>query len=116
MSRSLRRVVAVSEHPELTDLLDALLLDSLDCDVIFLETVTRGYSCIKQVAPDLIVVFLAIGDAEACRLLSMLKMDSDMSEIPVVTCVTSRQECEFHETVAGVDRDPSSYAVPMEMN
>jgi CheY-like chemotaxis protein len=81
-----RRVVALSADAERPELLDALLADEWsDGDAVFVESISRGYERIKQLTPDVVIVMLDVGDAAGCRLLSMLKNDSELSAIPVVT-------------------------------
>jgi hypothetical protein len=52
-----------------------------------LESLARGYSRIKQLAPDAIIVLVEMEDPAACQLLSMLKADGDTSRIPIITWV-----------------------------
>ena len=66
-------------------MLDALLLDTNDYDVLVVESMARGYSRIKELKPDLVIVYLEIDDSAVCQLLSMLRVDSDTSAIPVLT-------------------------------
>src|SRR5712671_5125770 len=84
MSRSLRSLVAVSGERQRAELLDALLVDENEYDLIFVESVAGGYSRIKELTPDLVIVCLETEDVAACQLLSMLKTDRDMSAIAVV--------------------------------
>jgi len=78
MSHPPRSIVALSRDPERAELLDALA-DAGDYDVIFVESVAHGYSRIKQVMPDLIIVYVDIEDVAVCQLLSMLSIDDDLS-------------------------------------
>ena len=81
-----RRVVALSGEAERPELLDALLADEWsDGDAVFVESISRGYTRVKQLTPDVVIVMLDVADAAGCRLLSMLKNDSELSAIPVVT-------------------------------
>ena len=77
---------------------------AIDYDVIFVDSLARGHSRIKEVTPDLVVVLLAIDDVAACHLLSMLKIDREMSDVSVVTCVTRREEGEFEDIIGGEPR------------
>jgi hypothetical protein len=95
MTRPSGIVVAVSGDTLLPDLLDALLVDRNDYEVIFVESVGRGYSRIKELRPDMIVVFMDLNDGPACGLLSMLTFDRDVSGIPVVMCVTRPSNAIF---------------------
>lgn len=109
-------VVAVSGDSWREELLDALLFDRNDYDVIYVESIALGYSRIKQVRPDLVVVFMASDDAAACRLLSMLTLDRDVSGIPVVMCVSRREKGELEDIFAEVNQFASNRAVAVPMN
>ena len=114
MSRSVRSVVVVSAHPQRA-LLDAMLVDTNDYDVVYVESIRKGYSRIRRVTPDL-VVFQGIDDVAACWLLSMLKIDGALSGIPVLTCAMRREESEFRDDIAELDRDSPSRAPAIAMN
>jgi CheY-like chemotaxis protein len=116
VSRSHRNIVAVSGRSQPAELLDALSIDASDCDVIFVESVACGYSRIKQLMPDLVIVFLEIDDVAACQLLSMLKIDGDTSRIPVVTLATRREESEFEDIIAWMNEDSSCPLFAIGMN
>lgn len=95
-----RCVVALSGDQRREELMDALLVDPRIPGVVFVDSIARGYSRVKQVAPDLVVVLAGTDDVPACQLLSMLKMDSDTSGIPVFTWISGRQETELEDFVA----------------
>jgi CheY-like chemotaxis protein len=81
------KVVAVSDDALRPELLDALT-DERDCETIVVESIPRAYSRIREVEPDLVVVFMDIEDVNACQLLSMLEIDRTLRHIPVMTCAT----------------------------
>ena len=116
MSRPISRVVAVSGDPHRAELLDALLADEHDYDVVVVESIARGYSRTKQIAPDVIVVFHEIDDVAACQLLSMLTIDREMSGIPVVTCATRPKHIELEEIVAELTGDSPCVTHAIQMN
>jgi hypothetical protein len=115
-TRPLRSVVAVSGDPQRAELMDALLADANLRDTVFVESIARGYSRIKQVAPDVVVVLLGDDDALACQLLSMLNMDPDTAGIPVVTWMTRHEETEIEDLLAQINQDWSSPAVAIQMH
>lgn len=115
-NRPLRSVVAVSGDPERAQLMDALLADMDLRDIVFVESIAHGYSRIKQLIPDVVVVLLGDDDAPACQLLSMLSMDRDTSDIPVVTWMTKHEETEFEDLLAQLNQDWSSPRVAIQMN
>jgi hypothetical protein len=83
--RSNRSLVAVGQDSDLADLLDSLLDATNDYDVVVIESLASGYSRIKQLAPDAIIVFVDMEDHAVCQLLSMLTADPDTVDIPIVT-------------------------------
>ena len=62
------------------------------CDVVFVEAIAHAYSKIKRVRPDLVILCLSSDDVDACQVLSMLALDNETSQIPVVTFVTPNSE------------------------
>ncbi len=70
-----------------SDVLEALepVLDAGNYDVVFVESSAYAYSQVKRVRPDLVILCVEIDDAEGLNVLSMLKLDSDTRDIPVVT-------------------------------
>jgi hypothetical protein len=82
------KVVAVSDDSLRSELLDALVVDDSDFHVFVVESLPHAYSRIRQIKPDLVVVYMGHDDLNACRLLSMLKIDRTLRGIPVVTCAT----------------------------
>src|SRR5262245_13879101 len=90
------KVVAVSDDALRPELLDALLTDESDYDVVVMESTSHAYARIKQLEPDLVLVFMEIDDASACQLLSMLEADSALRHIPLVTCATESERAAAH--------------------
>jgi len=115
-NRPLRSVVAVSGDPQRAELMDALLADASLRDVVFVESIAHGYSRIKELAPDVVVLLLGDDDEPACRLLTMLSMDCDTTDIPVVTWMTRHEETEFEQLLAQINQDWSSPRVAVPMN
>lgn len=100
-------VVAVSGESRRAELLDALSADPHDFDVVFVESIARGYARIRGLRPDIVVIFMAIDDVAACLLLSMLSLDRSVSDIPVVTCITGRSSAIVEPIHPGVETMPS---------
>ena len=116
MSRPTRSVVAVSGDPQRPEL-EALLFGVNDCDVVFVESMADAYSRIKQVTPDMIVVLSEIDDVAACQLLSMLKVDGNLTRTLVLTCPAGRLTYVFDDSAAEqLDDWPSSVSSAIQMN
>ena len=115
-SRPFRTVVAVSGDPQRAELMDALLAEAALRDVVVVESIARGYSRIKQLTPDVVVLLLGDDPAPACHLLSMLKLDRGTSAIPVVTWMERREVTELEDLLAQVNQDWSSPVVAIQMS
>jgi CheY-like chemotaxis protein len=86
--RAVRNVVIVSKRA-CQDVLDTVV-DEGDYDVVFVEGLAHAYSRIKHVLPSLVIVCLSIDDLDGFHLLSMLKLDRETSQIPVITYTTTQ--------------------------
>lgn len=86
-----QQVVVVSKQSQLNGLLETVL-DAGQYDVVFVESTEHAYSHIKRLTPHLIIVCLDIDDFDGFQVLSMLKLDSDTRNIPVVTYAVSSEE------------------------
>jgi len=106
VNRAYRSIVAVSGELHRPELMDALLADGADCDVVYLESIERGYSRIKQIVPDSIVVFVGIDDVPACQLLAMLKLDRETCTIPLLACMPRRAPAGLDDVAAERNREP----------
>ena len=89
--RSQQVVVVVSKRSHLNGLLETVL-DSGRYDVVVVESTEHAYTHIKRVNPHLVIVCLDIDDLDGFQVLSMLKLDSETRNIPVVTCTVSVDE------------------------
>ena len=113
--RTSQQVVVVSKQSQLNGLLETVL-DAGQYDVVFVESTERAYSHIKRLTPHLIIVCLDIDDMDGFQVLSMLKLDADTKDIPVVTCtVTTEEEVERSESVEMPD-DVFNQPVPLRLN
>ena len=79
-----QKVVIVNGTAEILDLLETVL-DAGHYDVVFVESSEHAYSQIKRVQPNLVILCVRIDDADGFQVLSMLKLDADTREIPVLT-------------------------------
>jgi DNA-binding NarL/FixJ family response regulator len=106
MNRPLRSLVVIGGHPQRVESLCDLLVDANGYDVIVMESIARGYSRIKQLTPDFVIVLMQIDDMAACQLLSMLKIDRDVSRIPLLTCAMRAEASELEDDDAAVGYCP----------
>ena len=82
-----QKVVVVNGSPEILGLLETVL-EAGHYDVVFVESNAHAYSQIKRVQPDLVILCVRIDDMDGFQVLSMLKLDEETREIPVLTYTT----------------------------
>jgi PleD family two-component response regulator len=88
-----------------TDVLEVLepVLDAGNYDVVFVEANAHAYSQIRRVQPDLVILCLEMDDPEGLRVLSMLKLDEETRDIPIVTYTATGVEPSVED---GDDAEP----------
>jgi len=89
--RPVQKVVIVNGTPDVLDLLESVL-DGGRYDLLFADAGHQAYSLITREQPHLVVLCTSIDDMEGFQLLSMLKLDPQTRQIPVVTYTTSIEE------------------------
>ena len=85
-----QKVVVVNGNTEVLGMLETVL-DAGRYDMVFVESSERAYSQIKKVLPNLVILCARIEQLEGFQLLTMLKLDPETRDIPVLTYTT---ECE----------------------
>ena len=100
-----QRVVIVNGSLEILELIETILKAG-HYDVVFVESNQHAYSQIKRVQPDLVILCVRIDSLAGFQVLSMLKLDEETREIPVLTYTTEYegQDCE-NESVEAVEQD-----------
>ena len=116
VNRPLRTAVLVSGCAPQARSLDALLIATSDYDVVVVESIAHGFSCIKRVVPDLVVISAEVDDVATCQLLSMLRVDRRSSGIPVLTCATFSEQSDPDDDSSELDRDRSPQSLAVTMN
>jgi CheY-like chemotaxis protein len=94
-----QKVVIVNGTAEILDLLETVL-DAGHYDVVFVESSHHAYSQIKRVQPNLVILCVRIEEADGFQVLSMLKLDDETRDIPVLTYTTEYDRTESEEDVA----------------
>src|SRR5437588_7871359 len=79
-----QKVVIVNGSAEILELLDTVL-DAGHYDVVFVESSEHAYSQIKRVQPNLAIICVDLDEADGFQVLSMLKLDEETRDIPVLT-------------------------------
>ena len=82
-----QKVVVVNGNPEVLGMLESVL-DAGRYDMVFVESGDRAYSQIRKVLPNLVILCTRIEELDGFQLLTMLKLDQDTRDIPVLTYTT----------------------------
>ncbi len=115
MRSTSQQVVVVSKQSQLNGLLETVL-DAGQYDVVFVESTERAYSHIKRLTPHLIIVCLDIDDIDGFQVLSMLKLDPDTKDIPVVTCTVTQEEEVTRDESLDLPDDVFSQPAALQLN
>jgi PleD family two-component response regulator len=98
-SQLAQKVVIVNGSSEILELLETLL-DAGHYDVVFVESSAHAYSQIRRVQPNLVILCVCIDEPDDFHVLSMLKLDEETRQIPVLTYTTEYEGQESDERVA----------------
>jgi PleD family two-component response regulator len=75
------------------------VLDAGRYDMVFVESSDHAYSQIKKVLPNLVILCARIENLEGLQLLTMLKLDADTRDIPVLTYTTEYEGQDFDTAI-----------------
>jgi len=95
----IQKVVVVNGSTEVLGMLEAVL-DAGRYDMVFVESSEHAYSQIKKVLPNLVILCVRIENLEGFHLLTMLKLDADTRDIPVLTYTTEYEGQDFDTAIA----------------
>ena len=113
-----QKVVIVNGSAEVLELLETVL-DAGHYDVVFVESSEHAYSQIKRVRPNLVILCVRIADMDGFQVLSMLKLDDDTRDIPVLTYTTEYEGQEPEDEPVDEPGDSGLMFAPkpaMQMN
>ena len=105
-----QKVVVVNGNTEVLGMLESVL-DAGRYDMVFVESGEHAYSQIKKVVPNLVILCTRIERLDGFQLLTMLKLDPQTRDIPVLTC-TSEYEGQDFDTAISQLADDEEDAVP----
>ena len=94
-----QKVVVVNGDPEILELLESVL-DAGRYDMVFVESSEHAYSQIKKVLPNLVILCTRIEQLDGFQLLTMLKLDEETRDIPVLTCTTEHEGQDFDTAIS----------------
>jgi CheY-like chemotaxis protein len=89
-----QKVVVVNGNTEV------LVLDAGRYDMVFVESGEHAYSQIKKVLPNLVILCTRIERLDGFQLLTMLKLDAQTRDIPVLTCTTEYEGQDFDTAIS----------------
>jgi CheY-like chemotaxis protein len=113
---AMQKVVVVNGSPEILEMFETVL-DAGRYDMVFVESSARAYSRVRHVQPDLVIVCMRMDDTEVFQLLSMLKLDEETRNIPVVTYATPVEPDSEDAEEDAIDEDEFPIVRPtMTMN
>ena len=81
------------------------VLDAGRYDMVFVESSDHAYSQIKKVLPNLVILCARIENLEGFQLLTMLKLDAETSDIPVLTYTTEYEGQDLEAAVSQFAED-----------
>ena len=99
----IQKVVVVNGNTEVLGMLEAVL-DAGRYDMVFVESSDHAYSQIKKVLPNLVILCATIENLEGFQLLTMLKLDADTRDIPVLTYTTESEGQDFDAAICATGR------------
>ena len=103
-TRAMQKVVIVNGNVEILELLE-MVLDAGHYDVVFVESGSHAYSQIRRVHPDLVILCVNIAEPESLQVLTMLKLDPETRDIPVLTYTTEFEGQDFGGYDEGRDEE-----------
>jgi len=112
-----QKVVVVNGNTEVLGMLETVL-DAGRYDMVFVESGEHAYSQIKKVLPNLVILCTRIEHLDGFQLLTMLKLDAQTRDIPVLTCTTEHEGQDFDAAISQLADDeedsfPTSPALRM---
>lgn len=94
-----QKVVVVNGNTDVLGMLETVL-DAGRYDMVFVESGNRAYSQIKRVLPNLVILCTKIEELDGFQLLTMLKLDDETREIPVLTYTTEYEGQDFDAEIS----------------
>src|SRR5919112_850511 len=99
-----QKVVVVNGNTEVLGMLETVL-DAGRYDMVFVESGDRAYSQVKKVLPHLVILCARIEDLNGFQLLTMLKLDHETKDIPVLTYTTEYEGQDFDAAISQIAED-----------
>jgi PleD family two-component response regulator len=115
-----QKVVVVNGNTDVLGILETVL-DAGRYDMVFVESSERAYSQIKKTVPNLVILCTRIEELEGFQLLTMLKLDAETRDIPVLTYTTEYEGQDFDTAISQLAEEeeeflPASRPAALRMN
>src|SRR5687767_11895658 len=105
---NVQKVVVVNGNTEVLGMLETVL-DAGRYDMVFVESSDRAYSQIKKVLPDLVILCTRVDQLEGFHLLTMLKLDPETRDIPVLTYTTEYEGQDFDTAISQLAEEEEEF-------
>jgi PleD family two-component response regulator len=103
-----QKVVVVNGNTEVLGMLETVL-DAGRYDMVFVESSDRAYSQIKKVVPNLVILCTRIEELDGFQLLTMLKLDQETKDIPILTYTTEYEGQDFDSAISQLADDDEDF-------
>jgi CheY-like chemotaxis protein len=104
-SAGMHTVVIVNGHADAMAQIESVI-DAGHYDTVFVESSAQAYSQIKRIHPNLVILFLELGDTHGFQMLSMLKLDQTTRDIRILTSTVMPGETEVETSDDTEDNEP----------
>lgn len=105
-------VVVVNGTTDIVGMLESVL-EAGRYDMVFVDFGDCAYSQIKKVQPNLVILCTRIEALDGFQLLTMLKLDPETRDIPVLTYTTEYEGQELLEEATPKDDEITRLGAPM---
>jgi len=96
-----QKVVVVNGNTDVLGMLETVL-DAGRYDMVFVESSHSAYSQIKKVSPNLVILCTRIEELDGFQLLTMLKLDADTRDIPILTYTTEYEGQDSESAISQI--------------
>jgi len=103
-----QKVVVVNGNTEVLGMLETVL-DAGRYDMVFVESSDRAYSQIKKVVPNLVILCTRIEELDGFQLLTMLKLDQETKDIPILTYTTEYEGQDFDSAISQLAEEEEDF-------
>lgn len=97
----IQKVVVVNGNTDVLGMLETVL-DAGRYDMVFVESREHAYSQIKKNLPNLVILCTRIEELDGFQLLTMLKLDDETKDIPVLAYTTEYEGQDFDAAISAL--------------